>query len=550
MKKFSKILSVALLVALVLSLGVANAFAASTATVTITKGAHDEANHTYEAYQIFAGEVDGTQLKNITWGNGVDSTALASALVTTFGANTTATTKVKTPADAEAGTEAVCYTVGEVFTDAQTVGTAAAFAEAIGLLPAALVENLADVIGDNLVAENAIEGDNNGVAGLAPGYYMIKDKDGSLEGQENGAYTKYIMDIYGVDVEVKEKAEVPSVDKTVQDEADDAEAGATDGYGDSADHAINESFNFKVVATIPADVKVANYPTYLAKFTDTMSAGVTFEELKSVTVNSTAVTAASESNTNGYKFSGVTNGTFTLEITDIKPYLSAAEMNSAITITVIYSAHLNENAIVAKTSEEEGTDNSNKVKLTYSNNADAYGEGETGETPEDFVWVFSFDVENTKYADKVDPANVLAGAGFKLYDGETVIKLAWNETKKAYIPDDENGVEEIFSKVDGTFNIIGLDAGSYTLKETTVPTGYNKLEDIAITISATHKENTSGASAKLTLTETNTDNDVINNSGTVLPSTGGIGTTIFYVVGGVLVLAAIILLVTKKRMSE
>ena len=560
MKKFSKILSVALLVALVLSLGITNAFAADpTYKVTIDKSdSNDTATHVYEAYQIFAGKVVDNQLTEITWGSGVNPTALASALVTKFGSNTTATTKVKTPAVAAdpdnnvAAADATYYTIGEAFTAAQTVGTAAAYAEAIGLLPAALVEDLADVIGENLNASNAIQGDNTGVADLAPGYYMVKDKDNSLEGTAYGAYTKYILNIVGVDVSIKEKAEVPSVDKTVQDETTDAEAGATDGYGDSADHAINESFKFKVVATIPADVELEDYETYMAKFTDTMSVGVTFEELDSVQINNHSVDAyAVGTNENGYKFSGVTDQTFTLEITDIKPYLTDDEMKAAVTVTVIYSAHLNENAIVAEASENEGTDNSNKVKLTYSNNADAYGDGEYGTTPEDFVWVFTFDVENTKYADKVDAANVLAGAGFTLYDSsKAVVKLAWNETKHAYIPDSENGVEEIFSKNDGTFNIIGLDAGTYTLKETTVPTGYNALEDITIKITATHVENTSGASAKLTLTETNTDNDVVNNSGTVLPSTGGIGTTIFYAVGGILVLAAVVLLVTKKRMSE
>ena len=121
----------------------------------------------------------------------------------------------------------------------------------------------------------------------------------------------------------------------------------------------------------------------------------------------------------------------------------------------------------------------------------------------------------------------------------------------AYRPigEGETGVE-MKSAANGVFNIIGLDAGTYTLKETTTPDGYNKCEDIAITIAATHKENANATSADLTLTETNGNNDIVNKSGSELPSTGGIGTTLFYLGGGCMVAVAGIFLITKKRMSK
>lgn len=129
--------------------------------------------------------------------------------------------------------------------------------------------------------------------------------------------------------------------------------------------------------------------------------------------------------------------------------------------------------------------------------------------------------------------------------------MIYDANKAAYRPigEGETGVE-MKSAANGVFNIIGLYAGTYTLKETTTPDGYNKCEDIAITISATHKENANKTSADLTLTETNGDNDIINNSGSTLPSTGGIGTTLFYLGGGCMVAVAGILLITKKRINK
>lgn len=100
------------------------------------------------------------------------------------------------------------------------------------------------------------------------------------------------------------------------------------------------------------------------------------------------------------------------------------------------------------------------------------------------------------------------------------------------------------------FDIVGLDVGTYTLEETIVPDGYNKCDNITIEIEATHAENTSQTSADLTLTKKqNINNTVVNESGAILPSTGGIGTTIFYIIGAILVIGAGVVLVTRRRMS-
>ena len=107
------------------------------------------------------------------------------------------------------------------------------------------------------------------------------------------------------------------------------------------------------------------------------------------------------------------------------------------------------------------------------------------------------------------------------------------------------------SAADGKFNIIGLDAGTYTLRETTTPSGYNTCADVQIVIAAAHNENASGTAANLALTGSqNMNNNIVNKEGSTLPSTGGIGTTLFYVIGGVLMAVAAVLLVTKKRMNN
>ena len=543
MKHMKKMFALMLAVIMTLAMSV-TAFAADEAKITITKGENDKAEHIYEAYQIFKGKVEDGELSEIEWGtNGSD--ALGQALADAFKDCTSVTTKE----DAEGNK----MTVGQVFAKAKEVGTAAAYAEAIGLLTESEMETLTDTINTNKTG-NATEGDDTGVEGLEPGYYLVKDKDDSLAGKENGAYTKFILKLLGEDIEVKEKAEVPTVEKEVQDETDDAEAGADeDGYGKSADHAINETFNFRLTATIPADVNIANYDKYKIVFTDTMSAGVTFEEIESVTVNGTAIGNTDYEST---ATAGTAGGSFTITIEDLKQLVTLdGDQEEDIKVVVVYKAHLNKDAVIRGESGDAVVDNNNKIKLEYSNNADAYGNGETGETPEETVFVFTYDVENTKYADKISDTTKLPGAGFTLKDSDgNAVELIWDAALSAYRPfgkDDAaaDKVTEMFSQEDGTFNIKGVDAGTYTLVETTVPAGYNKCEDITITITSTHERNSAKTDAKVELVKDNTENDIVDKSGSTLPETGGIGTTMFYVIGAILVIGAGVVLVTRRRMS-
>lgn len=482
----------------------ANAADATKYTITIENAA---SGHVYEAYQIFAGDLSNGTLSNIKWGANVS-------------------------ADGQA-----------------TLGDAAAKAKTLESGNAATAETFAKEVAPYLSGTPATSGAIDTttsaytIANLLAGYYLVKDKAPTTE-PDNFSYTSYIMKVVG-DVTVDPKTEVPSVEKKVQDETGDAENGSTDGWGDSADHDINESFKFKLTAKLPADDYRDNYTNrYRVVFTDTMSDGVTFESIDSVKVNGNTITNT-ETNTNyvSTATAGQAGGSWTLTIADLKTAAGLTSLNGAITIEVIYNAHLNTSAVTTNTLGENTIQNTNKVKLDYSNNP--YTDG-TGHTPEDTVYVATFQVNNTK----VDADNnnaTLAGAGFRLYlaDGTTEVKLA-KDTDGLYYPiaDQTNGTGvEMLTGNDGLFNIKGLDHGTYTLRETTTPAGYNTMADKTITVSATH------AADKVTLVQgSTTNNGIENHKGSNLPKTGGMGTTILYAAGAAIVLiAGIGLAVTLRR---
>lgn len=505
MKKMKKLLSLVLSVAMVVAMGITT-FAAGTTghTISVKSGS----THTYEVYQIFTGTYADGKLSDIKWGKngkGTVGESVPTATLNDIEKNATGSDNAKL----------------------------------------AVIEKYA-----KLTASNAYGTVSAGSAlnNVPSGYYLIKDKDNTVSG--NDAYTTYLVQVINDDVEISPKSEVPSVDKQVKDEA---EAGATDGWGETADHAINESFQFKLTATVPNEEAMDAYTHYQMKFNDTMSAGVTFEKIDSVKIID-AEGAKHVLNASDYSVEGVTSGeagkTWSLTIADLMQHGITSPKN--VKVEVVYSAHLNENAVVNNTKPN----NSNKVDLEYSNNPkwDGTGTPDKGKTKEDTVFVFTYEIDNTK-VDGTNRDTKLAGAEFVLRKGSEngeEVKFAFNNG--VYTPAEDGNAKLTSAETTGKFNIKGLDVGTYYLVETKAPEGYSICKPIKVEITATHAENEAGTEANATIkvnnVENGTDVTVENFKQSLLPSTGGIGTTIFYVIGGILMVGAGVILVSRRRRSK
>lgn len=406
--------------------------------------------------------------------------------------------------------------------------------------------------------DSDIVGGNSSITIPEAGYYLIVDTINFSNGDYYHAYNSFLLVNVpqavqtSYNVTINHKVVKPTVEKKVYDNFDNQDGTSTGDFGSSADHAINEKFQFQLIAKLPAGRDEGRaydyYDKYTVCFNDTLSEGITYDGLDSVVIesNGTPYDITNDSSKYDIDISNLkSQNSFVVKIHDVKNCV--ANLNDGATITVTYTAHLNEKAYVNIGSGS--TENKNSVQLKYSNNprpGDYWGT-----TPKSEVYVFTYQLNNTKYHDDDTTGNELAGAGFRLYSGkdctkEQEIKLKKNTTDGTYSPYfGADAGDEMFSDEHGQFNVKGLDAGTYYLKETNPPADYSACADKKIVISATHDVNHVDLSGNLSTT-------IINKKagGITLPSTGGMGTTIFYVVGGGLMVAAIVLLVTKKRMEN
>ena len=534
--------------------------AATENTVSFTGEVKDGVTHNYSAYKIFNGTVDGDNLTNISFAkaNGFDAFLAALKADATIGDKFTT-----------AGTVAEVANVLSGFSDKSD--DAKAFAD--------FVATHATLLAAPVTGHGSLTLDSDG-------YYVIIETGAT--GGKDYARTSYILTQYeakkGAEIAVKSAA--PTVDKQVHDEIDDAEAGAVDGWGESADHAINESFQMKLIATIPADEDFAAYKAYKVAFHDTYNKGITFEKIASVTVAGKTTVNKGEAKTDYQLASNTTNRTLDITINDIVPAITAASKKlgtDEITVEVIYNVHLNEDAATVNASASDlsnSYDNVNGVYLEYSNNPNWNGSGtatpgedtpgddeSTGKTPKDYVWVFTYESNNNKVDDANKP---LTGAKFQIKNGDTVIKLVDKGNGEYVVADQSLEVSTsegaspkivdtmVSTGTDAKFNIKGLDAGTYTLAETAAPQGYKVAADTVFHISATHAEDKTdqGAdkeTAAVTLAtgkDYTLDHTIIDSSSSKLPSTGGMGTTLFVLGGGCMAGLAGIYLISKKRAKD
>lgn len=494
--------------------------------------------HEYAAFQIFTGDVTGNniddfKISNAKWGESITNPTEFLAQLT---ADSTIGGEFKTNFTPQ---EAVAVISKWGDSDDNSI----AFARCV-----------CNYLYSNGDPKPVIQGlHTGGIKVPEPGYYLIVDTSPFDEDDFYHAYNSFLLKVTKAEYvfNINYKVVKPTVEKKVydNDNNDISSAGNNDGWGSSADHAINEKFQFRLIAKLPASKDNGRaydyYKKYTVCFNDTLSDGITFDKLDKVEIAN--VDGGNPQVIDAANYTRTPNGSqsFKLSIDDVKTCVP--DLNKGATITVTYTAHLNEKAYVNTVGG--GTDNKNSVYLEYSNNPRI--STSLDHTPESEVRVYTYQLNNTKYRDDDTPGNELAGAGFRLYSGkdctkEQEIKLKKNITDGTYSPYfGTDAGDEMFSDEHGQFNVKGLDAGTYYLRETKTPDDYNACADKEIVISATHDVNHVSLSGNLSTT-------IINKKagGITLPSTGGIGTTIFYVVGGGLMVAAIVLLVTKKRMEN
>ncbi len=439
---------------------------------------------------------------------------------------------------------------------------ALAAAKAAGITPATATgaEDAASVLFENLPL----------------GYYVIEDVGTATP------ISALVLDSTNPDIVATLKADKPELEKKIDGDKDTDDT--TTGLVDFNNAAIGDTVPYVLTSAVP---NMTGYTKYFYVVTDTLSAGLTFN-------NDVAITVGDKTLVKDTDFTvEVTNnadGTTTVVIVfkDFIQYTAGDE------IKITYSAILNEDAVIGV----EG--NPNIVRLDYSNNPNVTPEGDSenpdkpgaddpiGTTPDDITYTYVTDLiiekvdangnhlegaEFTLTGEKLNKVIVLKdvytkaedGTYWKLTDGTYTTDAPTEETQSKYVSTTVKYSMETVTEVitvteevnvtaavgsDGLLKFEGLSAGEYTITEITAPAGYNLLDD-PITVTITWTAPAEGSTeCTWTYSEPAVENTVtiVNQAGTQLPETGGIGTTLFYIVGGVLVLAAVVLLVTKKRM--
>ena len=493
----------ALLAAFALVLAMAVPAFADEVTYTITI---NNSVGTYEAYQIFKGDLAGNVLSNIEWGTGVTE-----AGKTAFGG--------KTAAD-----------VAKTLENNETA--AKAFATEIS-------KYLGTVAGEGTTK----------ITGLSAGYYLIKNKTVN----EGEAYTDFILQVVK-DVDITPKGQKPTLEKQIRHN----ESG---NWGVVGDNQIGDTVEFRTITTVP---NTTGYTKYDYEIHDEMSIGLT----SNVTATSGITIKIDDGEELGRDYYTVTvdstnANNFSVKV-DILKAIKEGKIEEGNSLYTYYTGVLNEDANVYDKGNQQNT-----AYLQYSNNP--HDNTTKGETPHVTVydWTFKMNVQ------KIDGANHkdLADAKFVLSKSgtadlgtidengtpagtENLIKLVYDPTDSTYRVATASDAKTTYVMTAGDITIKGLDdAEDYYLYETKAPAGYNRLtEPVKFRINATY---TSADSRPDVLTKvgdkaavTGLKVSVENNAGTTLPSTGGMGTTVFYVVGGGLMAVAVVLLVTKKRMEN
>jgi len=556
-----KVISMVLCLMLVLGLAT-TAFAAETIV--------NNTNHAYHAYQIFKGtQSEGVpSLGNVQWGSGIKGDEFLAALKLANG-------------------------------NYNAFSTAQGVAEYLAMDSQATprqedAKQFANLAVNYLTTEYTEIAANAEDVTLEPGYYLLVDVT-KVDGKTDAKNSALLQVTNLGDVYISKKYTVPTSDKKILEDGTNLEL-TTD------EKSIGDVVAFKLTGTMPSNL--ADYETYRYIFHDHLSEGLTFNGVETVQVKIDGIDVPAGSYTfvsepehkDGHQCS------FEIVFEDIKG-IKDINVTSSSVVTVVYTATLNEGA---KLYEDA---NPNTMHLEFSNNPNWTGVGEdgsteppTGETPDKTVNVYTTGVEITK---KDGKGNILTGAAFEITgeaahvvlttgdvyvpyvaEGEEAPDKYWRLTDGTYTttaPDEnvdttvyekvgdeypeymkkksasldtkaaENVKAEAFVDENGILKFEGLGVGTYKIKETVTPAGYNTIGELTLEIK--WEDTNSDGNYEFTYTwsgpVTGTTSSIIvnNTQGSTLPETGGMGTTLFYIIGGLMVAASAVLLITKRRMT-
>lgn len=511
----------------------------NTITITNVNGAEDKATHEYAAYKIFGGEVqDDGSIKEIVW---VD--AAKAAVLQALTDNSIA------HADDSAKTVAAVLN---------------------GLNAEKLKAVARSLAGANLGTGTPIT--SGAASTLADGYYLFVDTATAPNG-EDYATSFPMLQVYDASagLEITTKGKFPTVEKKIKENVKSGDWDTDNGYNDTADFCIGDTVPFKLVGTIPDAETLGYYEKYKYVFHDTLgreftllnASGAEITDPTELAAADFTVTVAGKSVTSGYTVSATGTTSITITFDDLKEFGTDAELGGK-TVVVTYNAKLNEHADIGKPGQ------TNEVYLEYSNNPSNSGEGtpDTGKTPKDKVIAFTYELDVTK-KDSVDQTILLAGAKFYLLNSEG--KYAKVENGRLVAWGAEADATLLETDGSGALSIAGLDDGAYTLWEREAPEGYSLPEGEAAKTAFTISANTSNsqtdnnidgeelAELKITVAGTESEGnadegkvamDVLNSSSSQLPSTGGIGTTLFILCGSIGAAITGVYLVSRKRTKE